>query len=237
MSSKEQEACKALQAITREATSGFDSKQSPEKQWEYIRCTASRMDSCVKALGLDMDNTSNPFCEAYLAIVLSWLGKGFVDRIIILHLMLGKNFFKDPAQVEFSKTLMGALIVGEGMLGIEAAKKTNNAKAQAFAAMEKTVHQLVDYAVMCRGLGIKVRGLVGLGNGFRGLFCEAQYDRAGTVNFVYALFASLEQNGLIGNEERDDILYTYAEIDEMIAFANDPRLRAYVDSLTAFRVR
>jgi uncharacterized FlaG/YvyC family protein len=237
MSSKEQEACKALQVIAREATSEFDSKQSPKKQWEHLKHIIDQMNACMKSLEIDTDALSIPFHEAYFATVLPQFGKKIIDQIICLHQALGRNFFKDPGQVEFSYNFVPVLICGEYVSELEAAKKANNGEAQAIAAMGKAVQRFVDYAVMCRALGIKVRELVAVGDAFRSIFGGGQDFCIGTANFIALAFAPLEQNGLIGNEERDDILYTYAEIDEMIAFANDPRLRPYVDSLTVSGAR
>jgi len=235
MSSNEQEACRVLQVIVQETINNFDAKQNPEEQWTYFKQIVNKIDACIKDFGLDPNSPSIPVQQVLFSTVLPPLGQKFVDHFLGLHQRLGKAFFKDPEQAKFSREFGISLILGGHVFEIEAAAKSNNDEALVVAAMRKTALRLVAYAVTCRNLGINVRVLHIASQAFRHLFGGGQDDRVGTANFVALIFASLEQNGLIGNEERDDILYTYAEIDEMIAFASDPNLQPYVDSLTVFR--
>jgi hypothetical protein len=230
MSEREQGAFGVIQSMVQRLTDTFDATQSAEKQWEFfrniIKCLSGHK---AELLGKDL-LAGAALDEALERRIIMPLARKFIGTIVQLHKKLGKEFFKDPEQADFSLRLTAYWISLEYRRQVEAMTTAKDW----MAAKQKMVRWLVAYAVAARAVGIRIRDIRPM---FDALKTGGQGETEDMVQFIHLIFAPLQQNKLIGDEECGEIVYTYAELDDLVACANDQKLRAYVDSLTAFRVR
>jgi len=228
MSEKEREVSKALEEIARDGIEKFDATQGAEKQWEFFRALKQRLDGRASELMKAGIVVSQTFKMTFNKTTLVPLAKKFAEMLIRLHGELGSDFFKNRARVQFSREFIPGLILSELSCGMEAATMTRD-RDGFLSVARKAIRLLALYATVCRAVGIGVRHLKMVFEFFRSLLVYRDRDREATATFLTLIFPILQQNNLVGAQECDEIIYTYAEIDGLVGRANDPELRAYVD--------